>query len=356
MEAVLKNNQPQTDNLEEITNSFKVELVNAKNLADIEKLRIEYLGKSGKVTEKLKTLGSLPIEQKKIAGQEINSLKNYISEILDSKKSELEKLELDKKLSSEKIDVTISVTKQKFGKIHSVSRVLEEVKTIFANMGFITAEGPEIESDYNNFTALNISENHPARQMHDTFYVDKKGQGAEKFVLRTHTSPVQIRTMSSGKPPFKFIAPGRTFRSDMDQTHSPMFHQIEGFYVDKEVNMGHLKGCLQEFLEEFFETKNIEMRFRSSFFPFTEPSAEVDIKCTKKAGKIEIGQGDDFLEILGCGMIHPKVLENCGIDSKEYSGFAFGIGIERLAMLKYGISDLRQFYENDIRFLNHYGF
>lgn len=352
-EAALKNSTNSPLSAEEIKNLFDTESSNINSLADIERLRVEYLGKSGKVTESLKTLGALPPEQRKQFGAEVNQVKTQITEILESKKAEFEAKELNEKLLKESIDISIPAEKIKFGKIHPVSHVMQEVKDIFAQMGFVYAEGPEIENDYNNFTALNISENHPARQMHDTFYIKSD---ENNLVLRTHTSPVQIRTMKNGKPPFKFIAPGRTFRCDSDQTHSPMFHQIEGFYVDKNVNMGHLKGCLQEFLDRFFEVSGIKMRFRASFFPFTEPSAEVDIQCNRSGGKIEIGKGTDFLEILGCGMIHPKVLENCGINSEEYSGFAFGIGIERLAMLKYGISDLRQFFENDIRFLQHYGF
>lgn len=353
MEQALKTPQNSPLSAVEIKQLFDAEYQNINSLADVEKLRVEYLGKSGKVTESLKTLGTLPAEQRKQFGAEVNQVKVQITEVLENKKAEFESKELNEKLLKESIDISIPAQKVKFGKTHPVSHVVQEVKDIFASLGFVYAEGPEIENDYNNFTALNISENHPARQMHDTFYIKSVDNN---LVLRTHTSPVQIRTMKNGKPPFKFIAPGRTFRCDSDQTHSPMFHQIEGFYVDKNVNMGHLKGCLQEFLDRFFEVSGIKMRFRASFFPFTEPSAEVDIQCNRSGGKIEIGKGADFLEILGCGMIHPKILENCGINSEEYSGFAFGIGIERLAMLKYGISDLRQFFENDVRFLQHYGF
>lgn len=354
-EAALKEGSNSID-ISSIEASFESAISAAATSQEVENIRVEYLGKTGILTSQLKTLGKLEPQQRKETGQALNKVKISFTEQIDSKKQQFEAAELNAKLLQEKIDVTIPVQKANFGKIHPITQVLREVTAIFEQMGFTVSEGPEIENDYNNFTALNIDENHPARQMHDTFYVEGEDADKNQLVLRTHTSPVQIRTMKNGKPPFRFIAPGRTFRHDMDQTHSPMFHQIEGFLVEKNINMGHLKGCLQEFLDKFFETDGIKMRFRPSFFPFTEPSAEVDIQCKKGKDSLRIGEGEDFMEILGCGMIHPNVLKNCGVDPEEYSGFAFGIGIERLAMLKYGIPDLRQFFENDIRFLKHYGF
>lgn len=338
-----------------ISEEAKVKISSVSNSSELENLRVHYLGKSGVVTEKLKTLGTLPAEERKSFGQEVNKVKEIISELLTVKKDEVSKKETDEKLKAEQIDITLPAIEKKIGNIHPITKVIEEIVEIFGSMGFAVAEGPEIEDDFHNFGALNIPESHPARQMHDTFYI-KSENTDKKFVLRTHTSPVQIRAMENNKPPLKIIAPGRTFRCDSDQTHSPMFHQIEGFMVDKEVDMGMLKGCLLQFLEEFFGVSNLKMRFRSSFFPFTEPSAEVDIGCSRKGGEIKIGEGDDWLEILGCGMINPEVLKNCGIDPTEYRGFAFGIGIERLAMLKYGIPDLRKFFESDQKWLKHYGF
>ena len=255
-------------------------------------------------------------------------------------------------MEKEKIDVTLPERSFARGKIHPVSQTIDEISSIFSEIGFCVEEGPDVENEYNNFTALNTPDNHPARDMHDTFYLDEK----KERLLRTHTSPVQIRTMLKDKPPFKIIAPGRTYRSDSDQTHSPMFHQVEGLHVDKNINMGHLKGCLNYFIKEFFEVKKIKMRFRPSHFPFTEPSAEVDIGYEIKDGKIIIGEGDQWLEILGCGMVHPNVLKNVKVDPTKFQGYAFGIGIDRLAMLKYGINDLRAFFDCDYRWLNHFGF
>ena len=277
-----------------------------------------------------------------------------IRDRIASKTEELNSEELEKKLNSETLDITLSTSKS-YGTIHPISQVIEEVITIFGDLDFFVAEGPEVETDYNNFTALNTSEHHPARQMHDTFYVETETDGMPN-VLRTHTSPVQIRSMLKQKPPIRLIAPGKTFRCDNDQTHSPMFHQVEGLVIDQESNMSHLKGCLEIFLKTFFETDKLNMRFRPSHFPFTEPSAEVDIGYTKKGNQLIIGEGEDWLEILGCGMVHPNVLENVNINSNEYQGYAFGMGIERLAMLKYGISDLRTFFDSDLRWNKHYGF
>ena len=302
----------------------------------------------------MKELASLSGDERKLHAEKLNKIKDSVLEIIASKTEELNSEELEKKLNSETLDITLSTSKS-YGTIHPISQVIEEVITIFGDLDFFVAEGPEVETDYNNFTALNTSEHHPARQMHDTFYVETETDGMPN-VLRTHTSPVQIRSMLKQKPPIRLIAPGKTFRCDNDQTHSPMFHQVEGLVIDQESNMSHLKGCLEIFLKTFFETDKLNMRFRPSHFPFTEPSAEVDIGYTKKGNQLIIGEGEDWLEILGCGMVHPNVLENVNINSNEYQGYAFGMGIERLAMLKYGISDLRTFFDSDLRWNKHYGF
>lgn len=340
--------------MSELLNSAKKAIDNAKNLDELEQVRVQQLGKKGLISAELQKLGKLPPEERKEFGASVNKIKVAVTEILESKKQALEIEALNKRLESESIDVSLPIRPKGKGKIHPISQVIEECIAIFARQGFATEEGPEIEDDFHNFTALNIPPDHPARQMQDTFYLPEKG--GEPLVLRTHTSSVQIRTMQNGKPPFKFIAPGRVYRSDYDMTHTPMFHQIEGLYIDKDINMGHLKGCLHQFLKEFFEIDEVPLRFRPSFFPFTEPSAEVDIGCKRGDGEVKIGAGDDWLEILGCGMVHPNVLKNVGIDPDEYQGFAFGVGIERLAMLKYGAPDLRNFFDSDIRWLEHYGF
>lgn len=316
----------------------------------LEEQRVAWLGKKGKLTEVLKTLGSASPEEKKTLGAALNALKDEIAATIDTKKSELGMAELNARLANETVDVTLPAQSIPQGRIHPVTHVIDEITTIFAELGFSVADGPDIEDDEHNFNALNIPENHPARAMHDTFYL----QGGK--VLRTHTSPVQIRTMRSGKPPFRFIAPGNAYRCDSDITHTPMFHQVEAFVIDKNIHMGHLKGCVIEFLKAFFELDDVPVRFRPSFFPFTEPSAEVDIGCTRSREEIKIGAGSDWLEIMGCGMVHPNVLKNCGIDPNEWQGFALGAGVERLAMLKYGIPDLRTFFESDVRWLSHYGF
>ncbi|MEI6187697.1 MAG: phenylalanine--tRNA ligase subunit alpha [Alphaproteobacteria bacterium] len=320
-------------------------------LENLEEKRIEYLGKSGILTEEFKKLGILPPEEKKEFGNIINSCKVSLTEKLESHKALLESKLLQEKLKLDKLDVSLPIREQIDGTAHPISQAIDEIINIFGSMGFAVAEGPDIDNDFNNFSALNIPENHPARQMHDTFYMPINGQ-----LLRTHTSTVQIRKMSTEKPPFRFIVPGRVYRCDSDMTHTPMFHQIEGVCIDKKINMGHLKGCLEEFLQLFFETQDIKVRFRPSFFPFTEPSAEVDIGYSLVGDTIKIGNGDSWLEILGCGMVHPNVLANVGIDPNEYQGFAFGMGVERVAMLKYGISDLRTFFEGDLRWLKKYGF
>ena len=324
------------------------------NIESINEFRIKFLGKKGIISLEMKELASLSGDERKQHAEKLNKIKDTVLEIIASKTEELNSEELEKKLNSETLDITLSTSKS-YGTIHPISQVIEEVITIFGDLDFFVAEGPEVETDYNNFTALNTSEHHPARQMHDTFYVETETDGMPN-VLRTHTSPVQIRSMLKQKPPIRLIAPGKTFRCDNDQTHSPMFHQVEGLVIDQESNMSHLKGCLEIFLKTFFETDKLNMRFRPSHFPFTEPSAEVDIGYTKKGNQIIIGEGEDWLEILGCGMVHPNVLENVNINSNEYQGYAFGMGIERLAMLKYGISDLRTFFDSDLRWNKHYGF
>ena len=329
----------------EISKVFK----SISSIEDLEKLRLQYLGKKGLVSLEMKSLASLSIEEKKIKGQELNNFKSFFENELKNKKNEIEKLFFNEKLKKEKIDTSLPPRNFNSGKIHPISQTIYKVIDIFGSMGFSVKSGPDIETDFNNFTALNIPDHHPAREMQDTFYIDDK-------VLRTHTSPVQVRTMLQSKPPIRIIVPGRTYRSDSDSTHTPMFHQVEGLLIDKSSTMAHLKGCLIDFLKEFFEINDLKYRFRPSYFPFTEPSAEMDIAYLKKDNVIKFGEGEDWLEILGCGMVNPIVLENCKIDSSQYQGFAFGMGIERLSMLKYGISDIRSFYESDFRWLNHYGF
>jgi phenylalanyl-tRNA synthetase alpha chain len=320
----------------------------------LEDLRVQYLGKSGLLTAELKTLGALEPEARREKGAQVNAIKEQLTHALEEKKTTLERAELDARLAAEHIDVTLPATPIQRGSIHPITQVTEELTAIFADFGFTVAEGPEIEDDFHNFSALNIPESHPARQMHDTFYL--RGDGGEHPVLRTHTSPVQIRTMIKQQPPIRIIAPGTTYRSDSDMTHTPMFHQIEGLVIEKGVHMGHLKGLLNEALAAFFGLEKLPMRFRASFFPFTEPSAEVDIGCKRGKDSLVIGEGADWLEIAGCGMVHPNVLRNCGLDPAEWQGFAFGCGIERLAMLKYNIPDLRTFFAGDMRWQKHYGF
>jgi phenylalanyl-tRNA synthetase alpha chain len=309
----------------------------------LEAARVAALGRKGRVTELMKGLGAMTPEERKAAGPALNRLKDELGEAIGARKAELERSGLEARLAEERIDV------------NPVSQVIDEITAIFADMGFSVAEGPDIENDFRNFTALNIPPEHPARQMHDTFYLRPKAEG-ERMLLRTHTSPVQIRTMQSEPPPYRIIAPGRTYRCDSDLTHTPMFHQVEGLLIDRQTHMGHLKGCVEEFARAFFEIDDVKIRFRPSYFPFTEPSAEVDIGCSFRDGELRIGEGDDWLEILGSGMVHPKVLDYVGVDPAEYQGFAFGMGIDRIAMLKYGMPDLRAFFESDLRWLRHYGF
>ena len=335
-----------------IKEEYLNKLQEISELKDINQIKSELFGKNGKISNEFKKMGSLPSEDRKKVSLDLNATKNELQNLIEKKIKDIEINEINLKLKNEKVDVTLPERTFSRGKIHPVSQVIDEISSIFSEIGFNVEEGPDVENEYNNFTALNTPENHPARDMHDTFYLDKN----KKFLLRTHTSPVQVRTMLKGKPPFKIIAPGRTYRSDSDQTHAPMFHQVEGLHIDKNINMGHLKGCLNYFIKEFFEVEKIKMRFRPSHFPFTEPSAEVDIGYELKNGKIIIGEGDKWLEILGCGMVHPNVLKNVKVDPIKYQGYAFGMGIDRLAMLKYGINDLRAFFETDYRWLSHFGF
>ncbi len=327
----------------------------ASTLDELEDIRITAFGKKGAITGLMKSLGSLDPDKRKEAGQLLNAIKEEVASAIDVRKVTMEDAALETQLHRDRVDVTLPVRPESNGSIHPITQTIDELTAIFCEMGFTVADGPHIESDYYNFSALNIPPEHPARQEQDTFYLPPDETGTPR-VLRTHTSPVQIRTMEKTTPPIKIIVPGRTFRSDHDATHSPMFHQVEGLVIDKTSHMGHLKGCLIDFCRAFFGVDDLPVRFRPSYFPFTEPSAEVDIGCTRAGGEFRIGKGDDWLEILGSGMVHPRVLSGCGINPDEYQGFAFGMGIERIAMLKYGIPDLRPFYDTDIRWLKHYGF
>lgn len=342
-------------NLETFTHESVEAVAKASSLDTLEKLRVEFLGKKGVIAEKMQLLKDLPPEERKAFGAEVNTIKQKVTEAIEKQKEILESEAIAGRLKQEAVDITLPVREEKRGTLHPITQVIDEVVDILGTMGFSVAEGPDIEDDFHNFTALNTPEHHPARQMQDTFYLPNDETGG-LHVLRTQTSSVQIRVMENSKPPFRIIAPGRVYRSDYDMTHTPMFHQVEGLYVDKNIHMGHLKGCLMQFLKTFFEVDELPMRFRPSYFPFTEPSAEVDIGCKRDKGEITIGAGASWLEILGCGMVHPQVLRNVGVDPEEYQGFAFGLGVERLAMLKYGIPDLRTFFEADWRWLRHYGF
>jgi len=328
------------------------------NNIDLQVLKVNELGKKGRISLLMKSLGNLSIEDKKDLGRKYNILRENISNAFELKFREIKSLEIESKIDTERLDITLPVRKGTYedeGKIHPISGTIDLIISIFSDYGFSVATGPDIENEFNNFTALNLPEEHPARQDHDTFYI-KSDKDGERKLLRTHTSPVQIRTMINSRPPIRIIAPGRTFRCDDDSTHSPMFHQVEGLVIDKKINMAHLKGLIKVFCEKFFGVHNLPVRFRPSYFPFTEPSAEVDIGYNKKDNNIFIGEGSSWLEVMGCGMVHPNVLTNCNLDPNEWQGFAFGLGVERFAMLKHGISDLRNFYEGDIRWLEHYGF
>ena len=338
--------------LKKLKEEFLTKLKERLNLSEINQIKSELFGKNGLISTQFKKIGTLAENERKKFASDLNVVKDELQDLINLKINEVENTEINKKLDKEKVDITLPARSFVRGKIHPVSQTIDEISSIFSEIGFSVEEGPDVENEYNNFTALNTPDNHPARDMHDTFYLDEKKQK----LLRTHTSPVQIRTMLKDKPPFKIIAPGRTYRSDSDQTHAPMFHQVEGLHIDKDINMGHLKGCLNYFVKQFFEVDKIKMRFRPSHFPFTEPSAEVDIGYEMKDGKIIVGEGNQWLEILGCGMVHPNVLKNVKVDPTKFQGYAFGIGIDRLAMLKYGINDLRAFFDCDYRWLNHFGF
>ena len=321
----------------------------------LETLRITALGKQGSVSALLKSLGGMTPEERHIKGPVINGLREAVTAAIAEKKATLDGAALGERLAAERLDMTLPSPTFPQGSIHPVSQVMDELAEIFADMGFAVAEGPEIEDDWHNFTALNIPETHPARAMHDTFYFEQSPPGSQ-MLLRTHTSPVQIRTMTSQTPPIRIIAPGRVYRSDSDATHTPMFHQIEGLVIDKGIHLGHLKWTLETFLKAFFERDDVVLRLRPSYFPFTEPSAEVDVGYSIVGGKRVIGGSEGWMEVLGSGMVHPKVIANCGLDPEVYQGFAFGTGVDRLAMLKYGMDDLRAFFDGDLRWLKHYGF
>ena len=327
----------------------------AGDLPALEQARVAALGKKSPLTQAMKGLGGLDIDARKEAGAQLNQIKRRLADALDARRAALERTALDQRLATARVDVTLPPRPEADGTIHPISQVLDELISILADMGFRVVEGPDIEDDFHNFTALNIPPEHPARQMHDTFYFGAD-EGGERMLLRTHTSPVQIRTMQAEPPPHRIIAPGRTYRCDYDMTHTPMFHQIEGLVIDEGTHMGHLKGCLIDLARAFFEVEDLPVRFRPSYFPFTEPSAEMDIGCSREGGGLRIGHGADWMEILGCGMVHPKVLEIVGLDPARYQGFAFGLGVERPAMLKYGMPDLRSFFDADLRWLRHYGF
>ena len=334
---------------------IETEIAGASDLSALDAVRVSALGKTGRISGLLKTLGSLPPEERKTTGAAINAVRDHIQAVLDSKKADLEAAHLAQRLAAERVDLSLPSLARAKGGVHPTLQVMDEMVAIFADMGFEVAEGPDIEDDFHNFTALNFPEKHPAREMHDTFFFNPDENGVRKL-LRTHTSPVQIRTMVAGKPPFRLIAPGRVFRCDSDQTHTPMFHQIEGLVIDKGAHMGHLKWVLETFISRFFETDSVTTQFRPHHFPFTEPSAEMDVRCSWEKGELKVGQGESWLEILGCGMVHPNVLRNCGLDPDEWQGFAWGMGVDRLAMLKYGVPDLRDMFAADTRWLQHYGF
>ena len=327
----------------------------ASDEAGLDAVRVAAIGKKGSVSLMMRSLGKMSPEERQIMGPALNGLKTRIGDAVTARKDALETAALDAALVSETIDVTLPVRPERKGSLHPITQVMEELAVIFADMGFAVAEGSDVEDDFHNFTALNFPEGHPARDTQDTFFMQPDADGNRK-VLRTHTSPVQIRTMMSEKPPIRIIVPGRVYRCDWDQTHTPMFHQVEGLVIDKEANMGHLKGVLMDFLAAFFETDKVEVRFRPHHFPFTEPSAEMDVRYERAGKAVKVGSGDQWMEILGCGMVHPNVIRNCGLDPDEYQGFAWGMGVDRLAMLKYGAPDLRDFFNSDVRWLAHYGF
>ena len=343
--------------LAQLENEILADITAAADEAALEAVRVAALGKNGTVTALLKTLGALPPERRKSEGPLINRMKDRVNTALAARREIFKTAAVEARLNTESIDMTLPVREApaEIGRVHPITQVIDELTAIFADMGFAVAEGPDIETDDYNFGKLNFPEEHPARAMHDTFFFNPKPDGT-RLLLRTHTSPVQVRTMLTQKPPIRVIIPGRTYRCDSDQTHTPMFHQVEGLVIDKGSHLGHMKWILEELFKAFFEVDRVGMRFRPSFFPFTEPSLEVDIQCRRDKGEIRFGEGDDWMEILGAGMVHPNVLRNCGLDPQVYQGFAWGMGIDRIAMLKYGMPDLRAFFEADVRWLSHYGF
>lgn len=344
------------DSIDSLRAGVLEEVANAADPGALDDIRVSALGRKGRITGLMKALGQMDPDARKAAGQSLNALKTEIAEAIEARRTLLEARALEARLAGETQDLTLPVRPaDRNGFLHPISQTMDEVLSIFGEMGFGVAEGPDIEDDFHNFTALNMPPAHPARQMQDTFYLPTELAG-EKLVLRTHTSPVQIRTMETTPPPIRIIAPGRTYRCESDMTHTPMFHQVEGLVIDTTTHMGHLKGCLIEFVKAYFELDDVPVRFRPSYFPFTEPSAEMDIGCARASGELKIGVGEDWREILGCGMVHANVLTACGLDPAKYQGFAFGMGIERIAMLKYGIPDSRTFFESDLRWLRHYGF
>ncbi len=354
----LTNSGDMMSDLGTLESSLLADIAAAQDEASIEVVRVSAMGKKGSLSELLKTLGTMSSDERKTTGAAINALKDRVMDALSSRKSILKDAAIDERLKRETVDVTLPIRAAQVnsGRIHPISQVIDEITAIFGDLGFAIAEGPDVETDYYNFTALNFPEGHPAREMHDTFFFNTKEDGSRKL-LRTHTSPVQIRTMEAQKPPIRIVIPGKTYRMDSDATHSPMFHQVEGLVIDKTANVANMKWVLEEFCKAFFEVPSVTMRFRPSFFPFTEPSMEVDIKCDRsRSGEVRFGEGNDWMEILGCGMVHPNVLRAGGLDPDEYQGFAWGMGIDRIAMLKYGMPDLRAFFDADVRWLSHYGF
>ena len=343
--------------LEQLEQTIIAEIDASDNEQAIEAVRVSALGKKGSISEQLKTLGKMTADERKVMGPAINGLKIRVTDAIAERKASLHERAIEERLAHETVDITLPVRRSpaEAGRIHPISQVMDEITAIFAEMGFTIAEGPDVETDYYNFTALNFPEGHPAREMHDTFFFNPDENG-ERKLLRTHTSPVQIHTMEKQAPPIRIVIPGKTYRCDSDATHSPMFHQLEGLVIDRSANVANLKWVLQEFCKAFFEVPSLNMRFRPSYFPFTEPSLELDIQCDRSGTEVRFGQGDEWMEILGCGMVNPNVLRNVGLDPDEYQGFAWGIGIDRIAMLKYGMPDLRAFFDADIRWMNHYGF
>ncbi len=344
------------DRLDTLRDQAVTAIGGAADLERLDAVRVAYLGKKGEVSLLMRGLGKMAPEERQAVAPALNALKDTLNEAVAVRKSVLEDAALEARLAAERVDVTLPPRPQPVGSVHPVSQVMEELIAIFAEMDFVLAEGPDIDTDFNNFTALNFPKGHPAREAHDTFFLEARDEHGDPYVLRTHTSTVQIRTMLAQDAPIRIIAPGRTYRCDWDATHTPMFHQVEGLVIDRETHMGHLKGCLMEFAAAFFEVDAVVSRFRPHFFPFTEPSAEMDVRYERVGGELRIGQGETWMEILGCGMVHPNVLKNCGFDPEVHQGFAFGMGVDRLAMLKYGMTDLRPFFEPDVRWLKHYGF